>query len=138
MALLTQKKISQLFFIKYALIGIICASIDWLIFTLLVNEFHFSLFLANLISTHIGIFLSFTLNLRINFVVKDKIFNRFIFFYSIGFIGYIFGHFMIHFLVNNVYLSPSTSKIFSCFGVFLIQFTLNKLITFKKSKQNEN
>ncbi len=117
--------------INYILIGLFCATIDWSIFVLLVHKSHLSISIANFISSHIGIFSSFIINAIFNFRVGNMLVKRFIFFYFTALIGYIFGHYFVIYFVNNLNFSADISKALSFLGIFLIQFTINKLITFK-------
>ena len=116
--------------IKYFGIGFFCVTVDWLFFCIEIYILKLEPILANFISSHIGIFLSFYLNCKYNFIVKNSIFYRFISFYMVGLIGYIFGHFFLKTGLSISSFSSEVIKAFSYVGIFYLQFTLNKLITF--------
>ena len=117
--------------ILYGLIGALSASIDFGIFTIL----HFlglAYLLANAIGVHIGIFCSFLLNRQFNFKVKDKTERRFLFFYSIGLIGLLLSSVLLKLLIEYFDWNEIYAKLLSIIVVAVVQFLLNKYITFKK------
>ena len=73
--------------ILYGIIGGISSGLDALVFALLVKGFGVNQFIANTISIHCGIFLSFFLNSRYNFKKTDDFWGRFIPFYLTGLFG---------------------------------------------------
>lgn len=68
--------------ILYGIIGALCASIDFGVYSLL--SLWIPYLVANIISVHFGIFCSFYLNRNYNFKVKDNTGKRFISFYLVG------------------------------------------------------
>lgn len=117
--------------ILYGIIGVTCASIDTLCFYLF-RKISVPLFLANFLGTNIGILCSFTLNTFLNFKVKDKIFNRLIKFFIVGYIGLGISTLILYVGVSLLNFNELITKLFAVIIVSFIQFCLNKLITFKK------
>jgi putative flippase GtrA len=86
------------------------------------------------ISVHCGIFTSFFLNRQFTFKVKNKTLFRFISFYVIGLIGLAISSGLLFFLVEKIGLNELASKALTVIVVALIQFLLNKYISFRDGK----
>lgn len=115
----------------YGIIGLLCSGLDFVVYTLLCLSIPF--LLSNIISTHCGIICSFFLNRHYNFKVKDKVGVRFLSFYLIGLLGLLISEVLLHLMVNILSLDPLLSKIVTIVVVALIQFVLNKYISFRKT-----
>ena len=87
-------------------------------------------FLANLISMHVGMLVSFSLNTTLNFKKTDKLFRRFLSYYVIVLGGMGISS-AILWLGSFLTSSETIVKAFSVVFVAAIQFVFNKLITFK-------
>ncbi len=118
--------------ILYGIIGGFCASLDFGIYTLLCYVLPY--LIANIISVHCGIICSFYLNRQYNFKVTDKTFYRFRIFYLVGLSGLLVSEVLIYIFVNMMGINHLISKIITVFVSALLQFLLNKYITFKKLK----
>ena len=121
----------------YLIIGGFCAGLDYLFFVFLVRVFSFQYLFANAISINVGIITSFILNRHYNFKMKDKTFIRFLFFYSVGLLGLVISSGMLVVMIEWLSYNKYVSKLISLIVIALIQFLLNKFITFKKTKINE-
>ena len=117
--------------ILYGIIGGFCASIDFVIYTLLCHYNLIPYLWANIISIHCGIFTSFLLNRTFNFKVKDKTTQRFLSFYIVGLIGLGISEGLLYLMVTVSNCNELLSKLISVVVVALVQFVLNKYITFK-------
>ncbi len=117
--------------ILYGLIGGFCAGLDFAIYTLLCHFEVMPYLWANVISIHVGIFCSFFLNRSFNFKVKDKTPLRFLSFYIIGLIGLAISEGILYLMVDWAQWNELVSKLVSIVVVALVQFCLNKFITFK-------
>lgn len=89
---------------------------------------------ANVIGVHCGTFASFFLNRQFNFKVKDKTLLRFISFYIVGLIGLAISSGLLVVLVEKMKLNELVSKAFTIIAVALIQFILNKYISFRNEE----
>jgi putative flippase GtrA len=118
--------------IYYGMFGCVSAIVDILIFKLICSITPHYL-LANLISYSSGSIVSFTLNRSYTFKVKNKIVKRIILFYTASGLGFLASSITIFILVNNLKLIPLYAKLISVIIVFIIQFSFNKLITFKET-----
>jgi putative flippase GtrA len=126
---------TQLLLIKeimlYGIIGSCCAALDSVIFFIL-RKTGINLYTANFISINTGILSSFLLNSFINFKVKDHLKIRGIKFLAVGYTGLAFSMLVLHIGVKIFDIKELSVKLFSIFIVATVQFTLNKLFTFKK------
>lgn len=122
--------------IKYGFIGCLCATLDFISFTILSTKLNLPIISANIISVNIGIISSFILNREITFKVKNKTALRFFSFYSVGLVGLAISSFMLIILVNRLGFNKIYSKAVTIIIVALIQFILNKYITFKQRTKN--
>ena len=100
--------------ILYGIIGGFCAALDFGMYTVLCYWDFMPYLWANIISIHIGIFTSFVLNRSFNFKVKDKVTTRF--------------------LSSKGGWNEIVCKLISIVVVALIQFLLNKYITFRNKQ----
>jgi putative flippase GtrA len=116
-------------FITYGLIGFTGASIDFMLFARLANYMHY--LAANSISVSAGITNNFILNTFFNFKVKDKLFMRFLSFYSIGLFGLAVSSILLTLFISTLGLNHLLSKLFTTFFVAVLQYVLNKRLTFK-------
>lgn len=124
--------------ILYGLIGGCCATLDFIVYTcvLWVTKGDYLLF-ANCIGVVTGIIASFTLNRQYNFKVKDKTRQRFAIFFTIGMLGLLISSVMLYALVELSGFNELYAKLLTIVVVSLIQFILNKTITFKKENENK-
>ena len=118
-------------FILYGLIGGFCATLDFGVYTLLCHFDIMPYLWANVISIHCGIICSFLLNRTFNFKVKDKAAQRFLSFYMVGLMGLGISEGMLFLMVTQGEWNEIVSKLISVVFVALVQFVLNKYITFK-------
>lgn len=119
--------------ILYGIIGSLSSSIDFLIFTILVQIIHFPYIAANCISVLGGITTSFLLNRNYNFKVKDKMKLRFTVFLTVGLVGLLLSNIILYTCIEIFALESIFSKLLSIVLVVFFQFLLNKYVTFKPS-----
>lgn len=117
--------------ILYGIIGACTATLDFLIFTALTRYTDIYYIVANVISCSTGILCSFLLNRKYNFKVTDHTVRRLIIFFSVGIFGLFLSSVILHFCVDNLLLGEVVSKLVSIVIVVIIQFLLNKYISFR-------
>lgn len=117
--------------ILYGIIGGFCASLDFASYTILCHFDILPYLWANVISIHCGIICSFFLNRGVNFKVKDKPWLRFLSFYMVGLVGLGISELMLYLMVDLAAWNEIASKLISVVVVALVQYLLNKFITFK-------
>lgn len=118
--------------ILYGIIGIFSAGLDFIIFYALTTIVEVFYLIANVFSVTIGITTSFILNRKYNFKIIDKVFKRYLIFVSVGSFGLLLSSALLYFFIDIVTLDIIVSKVLSIVFVVLIQFFLNRYITFKK------
>ena len=117
-------------FLRYFIIGSLCGLIDYFIFFSCIYYFNIYFIYSNIFSSIIGMSLAFFLNIKLNFIIYTKLYIRLVYFYSVGIIGISVSSGLIYFL-NYYNVLPYISKFLVFPVVFLIQFNLNKYLTFK-------
>lgn len=120
-------------FIKYCIIGIIGVFLDFIMFLLLTEKLHIYYQYANVVSVTVGIINNFLLNAFFNFKTKDKLFSRFIQFYSVGSLGILISAFLFYIFVEQLRFEVISTKVAIVFIVAVIQYVLNKTFTFRGS-----
>ncbi|KKR22175.1 MAG: hypothetical protein UT50_C0001G0087 [Candidatus Moranbacteria bacterium GW2011_GWA2_39_41] len=118
----------------YLVIGGFSAGFDYLVFSILVNLFGIQYLIANIYSVNCGIITSFILNRQFNFKVRDRILFRMLSFYTIGLVGLFISSGLLIVMIEWLSYNKLVAKIISIIVIALIQFSLNKFITFKINK----
>lgn len=114
----------------YGVIGGIAASTDGIVFYFLSKSLN--MYVSNFVSINLGITISFLLNIYVNFKVHDRVPQRACCFFTVGYAGLTLSMIILYIGVEVANLPKMDVKILSVFFVAAVQFTLNKLITFKK------
>ena len=122
--------------ILYGLIGSCTATLDFLLFTGLTKWTPVHYIVANVISCSTGILCSFLLNRKYNFKVTDHTFRRMAVFFAVGIAGLFLSSVLLHFFIDNLQWNELVSKLASIVIVVLIQFFLNKYISFRADKKH--
>ena len=120
--------------ILYGIIGSFSSSIDFAIFTLLVQIVGLHYLVANCISILAGITTSFFLNRNYNFKVKDNVRGRFAIFLTVGLCGLMLSNIVLYVCVSILDMNKLVSKLLSIVLVVFFQFLINKYVTFKPSR----
>ncbi|EEJ72939.1 GtrA family protein [Lactobacillus ultunensis] len=119
--------------VKYVLIGVLGLVVDFGIYTIL-THFKMNVEIANIISSTCGIINNFFWNSYANFKVHDRLILRFISYFLVGQITTIFTTISLFIFVTKMCFPHLIVKIIATFVATLIQFVINKIITFRKSK----
>ncbi len=123
--------------ILYGIIGCLSSGLDFCIYTFLVRIIGMNYLLANCISVVVGITTSFTLNRKYNFKVTDRTFRRFAIFFTVGICGMLLSNLILYVCIDKLMMDSIVSKLLSIVFVVLIQFLINKFVTFKKINEDE-
>ena len=118
-------------FFAYLLIGGSAAAVDLLAFVILFNVFGFSAVASNVLSVSIATVESYTLNALYNFRTRDRILFRFSSFAIVSALGLTLGSSLIYVLHDVIGLDGNLSKIAVMPPVVLLQFLLNKHVSFR-------
>jgi putative flippase GtrA len=117
--------------VLYGIIGGGSALLDFMLFTLMYKKFGWNEYLANCISVHSGIAMSFILNRKFNFKKTDRVMFRAISFYITGLFGLALSQGLL-WLGGFLLLPVVMVKFTSIFMVAAVQFVINKLVAFNK------
>jgi len=135
----TSFSLRQLYFrfehlIKYCIIGCSGALLDLGVYTLLCccTNIHYQY--INILSTSAGIINNFFLNAYLNFKVRDYLLRRFLIFYAVGCAGLALTALLLFVLIEKLRVYPVVAKTVTIFIVTVVQFVLNKCITFKRKE----
>ncbi|MDB6232779.1 GtrA family protein [Lactobacillus amylovorus] len=119
--------------VKYVLIGVLGLVVDFGVYTIL-THFKMNVEIANIISSTCGIINNFFWNSYANFKVHDRLILRFISYFLVGQITTIFTTISLFIFATKMGFPHLIVKIIATFVATLIQFIINKIITFRKSK----
>ena len=117
-------------FFLYLIIGSFAVSVDTATFYILYKLT--KQVATNFISYFLGTITSFTLNRKFNFKVFDKSHLRFLSFIIVNTSGSIISTTLIWVGITIFNTSPLFAKLFTLPLILAYQYTLNKLITFKR------
>ena len=152
--LLRRKAIREL--IKYGIVGGIGLVIDMGAYYLLVKQFevHYpissfiielfgadksprmmDILISSIIGQSLGVINNFILNSIFTFKVTDKKIRRFFSFAGIAVIGMVISSFLLTIFIEGLGLSEMLAKGLAIIIVAMIQFLINKHVTFKQKKQ---
>ena len=122
--------------VKYVLIGVLGLVVDFGIYTIL-THFKMNVEIANIISSTCGIINNFLWNSYTNFKVHDRMILRFISYFIVGQITTVFTTVSLFIFVTKLGYPHLIVKIVATFVATLIQFVINKVVTFRKAKTEE-
>lgn len=118
--------------IVYCIIGCSGASLDFIVYALLTKLMAMHYQLANFLSVSFGIINNFLLNRQFNFKTKDKLIKRLASFYSVGMFGWALSAGCLWLFIEVMSLNALVAKLGTIFIATIVQFCLNKFITFRK------
>lgn len=122
--------------VKYVLIGVLGLVVDFGIYTIL-THFKMNVEIASIISSTCGIINNFLWNSYTNFKVHDRMILRFISYFIVGQITTVFTTVSLFIFVTKLGYPHLIVKIVATFVATLIQFVINKVVTFRKAKKEE-
>lgn len=120
----------------YCMIGCVGASLDFLFFSALTIWGGLHHQIANIISISIGIITNFFLNYFFNFKSRGKLLLRLFSFYLVGLSGMGLSAALLWLFIDRLGISIVVSKIATIFFVTIMQYTLNKAISFRRGKND--
>ncbi len=120
--------------IKYVLIGVVGLVVDLETY-LILTYFNLNVEIANIISSTCGIVNNFFWNSYTNFKVRDRMLLRFISYFLVGQITTVFTTVSLFIFATKLGFPHLIVKVVATFVATLIQFVINKVVTFRKSKK---
>ena len=118
--------------VLYCIIGFSGVSIDYFAFIILTCTIGVHYQFANAVSVSFGICNNFFWNAHCNFKVKDRLLLRFLCFYCVGMIGLAISAALLYLAVEILKWHVIASKLGIIVVVTIVQFVLNKFVTFKR------
>ncbi|MDL5366161.1 GtrA family protein [Xanthomonas sp. NCPPB 2654] len=119
-------------FVLYAVCGGTGVLVDLSLYTLLVwLDFNYQA--ANAAGYAAGTLVSFALNRHFTFQAYDKTLQRLGLFFAAALVGYLASSALLWLLVGVLGWAPLPAKVATLFFVLILQFSLNRAITFKAS-----
>ena len=122
----------------YCIIGCTGAGLDFIIYATLTNfaDLHYQL--ANFLGVSLGIINNFFLNRQFNFKTKDRLVVRLFSFYAVGMFGWALSAYCLWLFIEKFTLNSLVAKLGTIFFVTVVQFCLNKFITFRKHPKGDS
>lgn len=115
----------------YTVIGLLTSVLDFIVYAVLVYAFDLHYLVANIVGVLVSIPVGFFLNRNFNFLTLDKLPLRLMSFLIVGVLGMLITGMMLYVCIDVYHFGKISSKLFSIVSVSLLQFLLNKYITFK-------
>ena len=131
--LLHSESFNQL--VKYVLIGILGLVVDFGTYWIL-TDININVEIANMISSTCGIINNFFWNSYTNFKVHNRMFLRFISYFLVGQITTVFTTISLFIFATKLGFSHLVVKVIATIVATLIQFVLNKFVTFRKNSKS--
>lgn len=125
-------------FILYCLIGASGVTLDFLVYSLLLRTAGLGYQAANAVGYSSGTLLSFFLNAHVNFKTRDWVALRLFSFCMVALLGWAASAGTLFLLVARLGLDKYISKLASLVVVVILQYNLNRLISFRKSSSTKN
>ena len=121
----------------YCMIGCTGATLDFLVYAALTSYVGLHYQIANFIGVTFGIVNNFIWNFYFNFKVCNHFFLRLASFYGVGMIGCALSAGCLWLFIEKLELNTLIAKLGTIFLVTIVQFCLNKFITFKRRPIHE-
>ncbi len=124
--------------ILYCVIGASGATLDFLVYSLLVKTALLQYQAANAVGYTSGTLLSFFLNAHFNFKTRDWLALRLLSFCTVALLGWATSAGTLYLLVHRLGLDKYLSKLATMVVVVALQYNLNRLISFRQSPPAKN
>lgn len=118
--------------ILYFIIGSSAALIDLVVYLILFDWVHLPAITSTVISISSATVYGFSLNVIFNFKISDKLFFRFLAYASVSGVGMTISAAMLYFFHKQMGFDGNIIKIISLPIIFAVQYSLNRLISFRK------
>lgn len=117
--------------ILYTVIGLLTSVLDLVVYAMFVYVIGLHYIVANIVGVLASVPIGFFLNRNVNFMTLDKTLIRFLSFLVVGVSGALVTSIMLYVCIDVYHFGKISSKLFSIISVSLLQFILNKCVTFK-------
>lgn len=120
-------------FLKYIMIAAVGGILDLLLFIILLHTYtDIHIQLVNLMSMFVGVTTNFILNYHFNFKAESKFFRRYLSFLTVGAVGFSIVALFVFIFVQLIGWNAVIVKISATLFATVIQYFLNRYISFKK------
>ena len=119
-------------FIRYGIVGVFGLFVDMGIFYILHKMFGVNYIISNIVSSTLAVIHNFIINSVFTFKVKDKPLKRFVSFYSIALVGMAVSSGLLVLMIDGLNMDSMISKVISVVIVAIMQYFLNKRLTFRE------
>jgi putative flippase GtrA len=119
-------------FLLYCLIGASGATLDFLVYSAVVKWGGGHYQIANAIGYASGTALSFILNSRFNFKTSDWVLLRLVSFFGVATLGWAASASLLQIMVGSFGWNKYLAKLMTIFVTVLLQYNLNRLLSFRK------
>ncbi len=133
--LLRQKYSTHRHVVNYVLIGITGIFVDFGIFAILFNLFNINPIVANALSGCCSITSNFTLNALFNFKTRNRLLARFLSFFGIALGGIAITSITLNIFHEGLGVNANIVKFVSLIVIVVVQYNLNKVISFNIRQQ---
>jgi putative flippase GtrA len=120
-------------FLLYCIIGMSGTTLDCGVYFVLLWTGLLKYQAANVAGYASGTLLSFILNTRYNFRISDRIVRRLACFFGVAFVGLSISALLLHLLIDHYQLNRYLAKIPTLVVVMLVQYNLNRWISFRRT-----
>jgi putative flippase GtrA len=124
-------------FVLYCIIGLTGTTLDFCLYSALVKWTGMHYQIANAIGYASGTVLSFTLNVLLNFKTRDWLPLRFLSFCGVAFLGWASSAGILFVTVGRLGLDKYLAKLVTMVVAVLLQYNLNRLLSFRKPNPGE-
>lgn len=124
-------------FVLYCIIGLTGTTLDFCLYSALVKWTGVHYQIANAIGYASGTVLSFTLNVLFNFKTRDWLPLRFLSFCGVAFLGWASSAGVLFVTVARLGLDKYLAKLVTMVVAVLLQYNLNRLLSFRKTDPDE-
>ncbi len=118
-------------FLVYCVIGCSSATLDFIVYSVLVGLTSVHYQVANAIGYASGTICSFLLNAHLNFKTTDKMALRFLAFGGAALLGWLASAFVLYAIINTIGWNKYVAKFCAIGLVVLLQYNLNRLLAFR-------
>ncbi len=119
-------------FVRYFIIGLSGAFLDFAVYSFLYGVFSVNVLVANIIAGFVGFNNNFFLNAFFNFKTKENLITRYFSYFGVCVFGMVISSTFIYVTFSIMGFNAFLSKFLAMTLIFIVQYFLNKKITFRK------
>ena len=121
-------------FVRYGIVGAFGLFVDMGFFYLFYEVLGINYIVSNISSSSLAVIHNFLWNSFFTFKVKDMLWMRFVSFYLVALVGMALSSGMLAVMIDMIHMNAMVAKLISVLVVAIIQYFVNKKLTFRKKK----